>query len=49
MPELPEIVQALLEPKAYPEPTQGVELVQIYLKAAKAMIFWMAARTSLTI
>ena len=28
MPELPEIVQALLEPKAYPEPTQGVELVQ---------------------
>ena len=28
MPELPDLIQALLQPKAYPEPTQGVELVQ---------------------
>ena len=28
MPELPPIVQAMLEPKAYPEPTSGVALVQ---------------------
>ncbi len=28
MPKLPDLIQALLEPKAYPEPTQGVELVQ---------------------
>ena len=28
MPKLPEMVQALLQPKAYPEPTQGVELAQ---------------------
>jgi len=28
MPELPELVQALLEPQAYPQPPQRVELVQ---------------------
>ncbi len=28
MPQLPEMVQALLDPRAYPEATQGVELVQ---------------------
>ena len=28
MPELPDLIQALLQPKAYPEPTQGVELAQ---------------------
>jgi len=28
MPQLPEMVQALLDPKIYPEATRGVELVQ---------------------
>ncbi len=28
MPQLPELVQALLDPKAYPDTSQGVELVQ---------------------
>ena len=28
MPELPELVQALLDPKAYPAPPQGVDMVQ---------------------
>jgi len=28
MPELPELIQALLDPKAYPDPPQGIELAQ---------------------
>ncbi len=29
MPQLPEMVQAALEPKAYPEVTQGVDLNEL--------------------
>ena len=28
MPQLPEMVQALLDPKAYPDASQGVEMLQ---------------------